>query len=218
MRCCWTYVAGALLGLGAMGAPAHAGCTGAYQYPVADIESDIMRSILVSTQSDIQEFFNFRFDAFCMDSEEYGAYYDVQENTLVVGVEFFLDVANPPGNINRAIAILAHEAAHAFQAKHGLLNMLVETNPHRVKCIELHADFLSGGYMGWRSEKYDIDVSKMTEMFYGFGDQYTDQDTHHGLGPERFISFRQGFLTKVDDEITLSSVGIAYVSQAKCDD
>jgi hypothetical protein len=132
-------------------------------------------------------------------------------------VQFFLDVANPPGNLNRAIAVIAHEAAHAFQTKHGLLDMLVETNPHRVKCIELHADFLAGGYMGWRGRLYDIEEGNLSEMFYQLGDGYTDADGHHGLGPERFLSFRQGFRTVTDDEITLSSMGIAYVSQAKCD-
>lgn len=208
---------GALVALG-QGASAEPSCANAYQYPAEDIESDIMRQILVGARRDIEEFFDFRFDAFCMDDEEYGAYYDVQENLLVVGSEFFLDIANPPGNINRAIAVLAHEAAHAFQAKHGLLNMLVETNPHRVKCIELHADFLAGGYMGWRAKKYNIDARNLAEMFYDLGDELAGKDIHHGRKAERFISFRQGFLTESTDEITLSSVGIAYVSQATCDE
>ncbi|MCZ4351870.1 hypothetical protein O4H61_05025 [Roseovarius aestuarii] len=208
-------------GLGAvmMAGPgaAVAGCSGPFQFPVEDLDQSVFRQVLEVTRDEIERFFDFTFDAFCMDDEEYGAYYDIRANTLVVGTQFFLDVANPPGNINRAIGVIAHEAAHAFQTKHGLLNMLIETNPHRVKCIELHADFLAGGYMGWRARQYDIDVSKMTEMFFDLGDDMTQNDGHHGLGPERFLSFRQGFNTVTDDEITLSSMGIAYVSQAKCD-
>lgn len=207
------------LGIAILAAPggADAKCLGPFQFSVADLDATVFRQVLEVSRDDIERFFDFTFDAFCMDEEEYGAYYDIQANTLVVGTQFFLDAANPPGNINLAIAIIAHEAAHAFQTKHGLLNMLVETNPHRVKCIELHADFLAGGYMGWRVRQYNIDVSKMSEMFYHLGDNMTQNDGHHGLGPERFLSFRQGFLTVTDDEITLSSMGIAYVSQAKCD-
>lgn len=200
-----------------MAAPARAQCSGPFQFPIAELKESVFHRVLETTRDEIERFFDFRFAAFCMDEEEYGAYYNIESNTLVVGVQFFLDVANPPGNINRAIAVLAHESAHAFQAKHGLLNMLVETNPHRVKCIELHADFLAGGYMGWRARLYDIDVTNMSEMFYQLGDDLTVDDGHHGLSAERFLSFRQGFQTVTEDEITLSSMGIAYVSQAKCD-
>ena len=217
MRRPFVYLAAAALGLGLSTAPAAANCTGVYQFDITDMEASVFRQVMITTRDEIERFFNFRFDAFCMDEEEYGAYYDIRKNTIVVGVEFFLDVANPPGNINRAIGVIAHEAAHAFQTKHGLLDMLVEINPHRVKCIELHADFLAGGYMGWRARLYDIDVSNMTEMFYTLGDSLTENDGHHGLGAERFLSFRQGFHTVTEDEITLSSMGIAYVSQAKCD-
>ncbi len=213
-----TYLAACVLGLGLSAATgATAQCAGVYQFDVNEMEESVFKQVLITTQDEIERFFDFRFDAFCMDEEEYGAYYDIRKNTLVVGIEFFLDVANPPGNINRAIAVIAHEAAHAFQTKHGLLNMLVETNPHRVKCIELHADYLAGGYMGWRGRLYDIKLSNITEMFYTLGDGQTDNNGHHGLGAERFLAFRQGFQTVTDDEITLSSMGVAYVSQAKCD-
>ena len=222
MRRARTYFGACALAVAVHAAPAHAGCTGAYQYPVSEIGNEVFRSILEGTQDDLEQFFQFRFSAFCMDEEEYGAYFDVRKNMLVVGPEFFLEVANPPGNINRAIAVLAHESAHAFQTKHGLLNMLVDTNPHRVKCIELHADFLAGGYMGWRAQKYDINISNMTEFFFDLGDDLTDSDGHHGRKAERFLSFRQGFAaghgSPNTDEITLSSMGIAYVSQAKCDE
>ncbi len=217
MRPGLAYLGAALIGSALAGGSAQAGCAGPFQFPVEEMEQSVFQQILLATRGELEHFFDFSFAAFCMDEEEYGAYYDVQENTLVVGAQFFLDIANPPGNINRAIAVIAHEAAHAFQTKHGLLNMLVETNPHRVKCIELHADFLAGGYMGWRARQYDVDANNMAEMFYTLGDGATGNDGHHGLGPERFLSFRQGFLTVTEDEITLSSMGIAYVSQAKCD-
>lgn len=96
----WAVLSVTFLGAG-QGASAQTGCGGEFQYPAEEIESDIMRQILLAARGDIEEFFDFRFDAFCMDDEEYGAYYDVQGNYLVVGSEFFLDIANPPGNINR---------------------------------------------------------------------------------------------------------------------
>jgi hypothetical protein len=207
-----------LLALMMTAAPARADCSGPYQFPVAELENPVFRDLLLTAQDELERFFGFSFGAFCLDEEEWGAYFDIQSQTLVVGIEFFLQQANPPGNINSAIAILAHESAHAFQTKHGLLDMLVESNPHRVKCIELHADFLAGGYMGWRSRTYEISDKHLTAMFYSLGDTFSDDDGHHGRGAERYLSFRQGFQTVTDDEITLSSMGIAYVSQANCDD
>ncbi|MEM7216206.1 MAG: hypothetical protein AAF423_11745 [Pseudomonadota bacterium] len=197
--------------------PAQARCLNTNQFPVAELEASVFRQILLTGRDEIQRFFNFSFREMCLDDEEWGAYYDVRSNTLVIGTEFILQQANPPGNINSVLAILAHEAAHAFQNKHGLLNMLVETNPHRVKCIELHADFLAGSFMGWRAERYQISGQDLSKMFYRLGDKLTGADGHHGLGAERFVSFRKGFNTVVDSEITLSSMGIAYVSQTNCD-
>jgi hypothetical protein len=193
-------------------------CARADQFPAEELAHPLIRELMLSTKAEIEEFFGIRFAAFCMDEVDYGAYYSVNRNTLVVGLEFFEDIANPPGNINQAVAVIAHETAHAFQHQHGLLNMLVETNPHRVKCIELHADFLAGGYMGWRADRYNVAVNDLSSFFYQLGDTQTSADGHHGLGAERFLSFSRGFGLGSEDVITLSSMGIAYVSQANCDE
>lgn len=206
------------LGFSVVCSPVWAGCSGPYQFPISELDNKIFRTVLETTQDELERFFDFGFAAVCMDDEEYGAYYELESQNMVLGTQFFLDAANPPGNLNKAIAMIAHEAAHAFQSKHGLLDLLVETNPHRVKCIELHADFLAGGVMGWRSRTYDINEKDLSKVFFMLGDNMTGTDGHHGRGAERFLSFRQGFNTQTDDEITLSSMGIAYVSQANCDE
>ncbi|WP_136657356.1 hypothetical protein [Nitratireductor sp. XY-223] len=198
--------------------PARAECPLESQTPVYDIGFEFLRDLLISTKSELEQFFDININEFCLDEEEYGAYYDMEFGNLVLGDSFLLEKANPPGNVNNVIAIIAHETAHAFQHKHGLLNMLVEQNPHRVKCIELHADFLTGGYMRWRAQDFDINHIKLTTMFYRLGDRVIESDSHHGLGPERYVTFLQGFNTVAGDVITLSSMGIAYVSQADCDE
>ncbi|KUF09639.1 hypothetical protein AVJ23_15880 [Pseudoponticoccus marisrubri] len=198
--------------------PVEAACDGPYQFNVKELDAELYRRLFLSLQSELERFFNIEFSAFCLDEEEMGAYYDVQTNEVTIGIEFFIEQASPPGNINGAIAILAHEAAHSFQTRHGLLDMLKEQNPHRVKCIELHADFLAGGFMGWRSQSFDISEKNIAKIFFNLGDGDSLNDRHHhGLGAERYLSFLQGFRTQNVDEITLSSLGIAYVSQTNCD-
>lgn len=200
------------------GAAMAAPCGNPGQFAVSELESPFMRDFLLQTKADLEGFFRVPIHAFCFDEEDsYAAYYSITREELVLGVDFFYEVANPPGNLNAAVAVMAHEVAHAFQHHHGLLDMLVETNPHRVKCIELHADFLAGAYMGWRSNRYNVEVTNLATFFYNLGDSLTETDGHHGLGAERFLSFQRGFGLGSDDVITVSSMGIAYVSQADCD-
>lgn len=210
-----------LLGLAGLialpGSALAAPCSNPGQFSVSELESPFMRALLMQTRADLESYFGVRIAGFCLDEEEWGAHFSITREELVLGIDFFDEIANPPGNINRAIAVLAHETAHAFQHHHGLLDMLVETNPHRVKCIELHADFLAGAYMGWRAKRYDIDESNITSFFYNLGDTMTSSDGHHGLGAERYLAFSRGFSLGSDDVITMSSMGIAYVSQTDCD-
>jgi predicted metalloprotease len=197
---------------------ARAECEGEYQFPIKDLDNAVMRDLMLTAQSEMERFFNVELDVFCMDDEELGAFYRPRTNTMVIGTDFFFETANPPGNINNVLAVLSHEIAHTFQVHHGLLDHLVSNDLHRVKCIELHADFLAGGYMGWRSRTYDVEIKSLTKLFFGFGDNVTSDQSHHGLPQERFLSFRAGFASIADDEVTLSSMGMGYVAQAKCDE
>lgn len=211
-------IAALALGFSLSAGVAKAGCEGEYQFLIEDLDNTVMRDLMLTAQSEMERFFNVELDAFCMDDEELGAFYRPGTNTMIIGTDFFFETANPPGNINNVLAILSHEIAHTFQVNHGLLDHLKNDDLHRVKCIELHADFLAGGYMGWRSRTYDIEIENLTTLFFGFGDSFTSDQGHHGLPQERFLSFKTGFASIADDEVTLSSMGMGYVAQAKCDD
>lgn len=213
-----TYMATLSLALGCITGTAQAGCEGEYQFPIEELENTVMRDLMLTAQVEMERFFDVELDSFCMDDEELGAFYRPRTNTMVIGTDFFFETANPPGNINNVLAVLSHEIAHTFQVRHGLLDQLVNDDLHRVKCIELHADFLAGGYMGWRSRTYDIEIANLTTLFFGFGDNFTSDQGHHGLPQERFLSFKTGFASIADDEVTLSSMGMGYVAQAKCDE
>lgn len=195
---------------------AQAACTGHHQYPIAQAPEAGVR-LLALAQADLERFFEMRLTDICVDEEELGAYYSLGDRNIVIGREFLYEIANPPGDLNHAVAVLAHEVAHAFQHKHNLFDVLVENDPDRVKCIELHADFLAGGFMGSRGQTFRVDAQELTNMFFAFGDEYVASDSHHGLSQERFVAFRQGFRSTGVDVITLSSLGIAYVSQTACD-
>ena len=206
-----------LFGLICPAQKAKASCDGLYQFEVGELETEIMRRLFLTVQSETERFFNVRLDALCLSDEEDGAYYDTRSNNLVVGIGFFEDQTNPPGNINMGIAIMAHEVAHAFQNKYALFDKLVKENKNRDKCIELHADFIAGGYMGWRSRSFNISPHELAAQYSKLGDHHVAHDRHHGLPQERYMAFRKGFETQGVDEKTLASMGMVFVYGADCD-
>jgi len=213
------------LGAAVLAGPAWAECHKLHQYPVEAMDREPLRDFLIGAKREVERFFDLRLGDLCLDDQEAVAYYWLPGASIMLGRETIRNMANPPGNLNHVIAALAHETAHAYQHKNGFLEILVETDPHRVKCIELHADFMAGAFMAWRGQRFEIDPERMAKMFFGLGDGRITYQGHHGLQWERYVSFLQGYRTKGianfrtngNDILQLSTLGSVYVSRTNCD-
>jgi hypothetical protein len=184
------------------------------QVALASYDEPALRTYLVAALDELESYFEVEFSSVCMDREEFGAYV-MPDGQLVVGAAFAEVLGSQ--SLNNISAMLAHETAHRFQKVHGLLDKLVFTDRERVKCIELHADFMAGGFMRWRAEYMKVAADDLAEMFFDLGDQAVHDFDHHGLGGERFVAFTAGYSTLYDTVYTNSTMGMVYVSLANCD-
>lgn len=217
-----------LLFASALPALAQAECEG-NEYPLTEYDSDVMREYLLSTVDEVESYFRVKFPAVCMDDGENGAYVDLdRDGMLVIGSAFIWKMADI--SLNHVAAVLAHETAHRFQSDNDFLDNLQAAGNEGTKCIELHADFMAGGFMRHRSTYMTVRPEDIATEFYELGDGDVFAKDHHGLGPERQLSFAAGYngvadeAAKHDDaqyaetEVTYNAtMGFIYVSRAKCD-
>jgi hypothetical protein len=100
--------------------------------------------------------------------------------------------------------VIAHEFGHIYQYFSGYMTRLSALDK-TVKFVELHADFLSGFYMGGKGEM--IDVKPYADAFFRIGDYEFNNAGHHGTPEERYFVLKAGYNLR----LTKSS---APVSQA----
>jgi hypothetical protein len=111
------------------------------------------------------------------------------------------------------IATIAHEFGHVVQFRRKL-NATLLNGQSTVKRTELHADYLSGYYLGTRKrENPQMSLLASGALFRDLGDTDTRSHDHHGTPDERIRSAEQGFKlgiagAKLDDAIRQ---GISYV-------
>lgn len=199
----------------ALGGTARAACEGS-EVPLPQYGDPGMRAYLLSTIEELEKYYQVTYPAVCMSANEYGAYVDLgRDGTLVIGTDFIWGVAEH--SLNHVTAVLAHETAHRFQAQHDLLDRLTMADRNRVKCIELHADFMAGGFMRHRAEYMKVKPDDLAAIFFDLGDEGVHDYDHHGLGPERYVAFAAGFGRLFADVYENATTGMFYVSRAKCD-
>lgn len=92
----------------------------------------------------------------------------------------------------------AHEFAHVWMYQSGQLDALLKDQP-TVKRAELHADFLSGYYLGLRKRDNPRASFRSAGMKrWESGDTYFEHQHHHGTPKQRLAAaekgFRMGFL------------------------
>ena len=88
--------------------------------------------------------------------------------------------------------IIAHEFAHIFQFFTDYMNRLAALHT-TVKFQELHADFLSGFYMGKKHSASPIKLDDYFDAFYALGDYKFDSKDHHGTRAERYFAIKAGY-------------------------
>ena len=88
----------------------------------------------------------------------------------------------------------AHEFAHVMMYKSGTLDKLLEGQP-TVKRAELHADFMSGYYLGLRKRDHPKASFRSAGMKrWESGDSFLGNPQHHGTPKERLAAAEAGFL------------------------
>jgi len=113
------------------------------------------------------------------------------------------------------MGICAHEFAHIVQFFSGYHDRL-SNNQSTKKLVELHADFLSGYYIGKRNISYsNAELYSLGESWESIGDSsYTDPD-HHGTAEERLEAIEQGYrLAKKQPTLNINGAcenGIKYL-------
>jgi hypothetical protein len=86
--------------------------------------------------------------------------------------------------------VIAHEFGHIHQNFSGYMDRLRALDP-TVKFVELHADFLSGFYMGGKGSQ--IDVKPYADAFFRIGDYGFTDAGHHGTPEERYLALKAGY-------------------------
>ncbi len=124
------------------------------------------------------------------------------QGTVVIGTTLMNDYLRNPefrqhGDL-LLMAVCAHEFGHIKQYFHqpnlGLYDRLVSMHP-TVKFLELHADFLSGYYMGTRGSQFsDEQLVVIGRGYEAMGDIYYNDPNHHGTNAERIAAIENGYL------------------------
>ncbi len=93
------------------------------------------------------------------------------------------------------MGICAHEFAHIVQYFSDYYPRL-STGQTNAKKVELHADFLSGYYMGLRSADFRYSAAELRALgqtWETLGDSAYTSASHHGTAAERLDAIEQGF-------------------------
>lgn len=114
--------------------------------------------------------------------------------TVVFGRRLFREqMARYKDNGMSVLAIVAHEFGHIVQFSRNLSGDLRGREP-TVRKIELHADFLSGWYLGTR-KKVDKSITLWAsgDTFNRIGDYQYNAPQHHGTPAQRVAAAEAGF-------------------------
>lgn len=113
--------------------------------------------------------------------------------TVLLGREMLARYLSSANGDMFIMGICAHEFAHVVQFFSGFYERLSK-GQHTKKLIELHADFLSGYYIGLRNANYTAtELVALGRSWESIGDSsYTDPQ-HHGTPEERLRAVEQGY-------------------------
>ena len=115
------------------------------------------------------------------------------EGTVLFGRELLSTYLRRPNGDMSIMAVCAHEFAHVVQFSSGFDERLGREQ-RTVKLIELHADFLSGYYIGLRKNNFTArELVALGRDWEGLGDSAYTHPNHHGTAEERLRALEQGY-------------------------
>lgn len=107
--------------------------------------------------------------------------------------------------------VMAHEYGHIYQYHSGAFKKLRKLHK-TVKFVELHADFMSGYYMGIKyvASGKKVNVRTVASATYDIGDYAYNNPAHHGTPVERTVMLKEGFEThKRNQNLNINQVSNA---------
>jgi len=122
------------------------------------------------------------------------SHFRATEGTVLFGRKLLArHLSKPFGDLFIA-AVCAHEFAHISQFSSGYFRRLSASYP-TAKLVELHADFLSGFYIGSRNVSYSAqELVALGRAIEEIGDSNFTALDHHGTASERLRSIERGYL------------------------
>ena len=135
--------------------------------------------------------------------------------TVCFGENLFYHLMNRYDDRGFAImAVAAHEFGHIAQFRSGIDRRLLQ-NQHTVKRLELHADFLSGYFLGVRKRQQpSISVWAAGDDLYRSGDYEFHDVEHHGTPEQRVAVAEKGYILGYDGSAGFKeafSLGVQYI-------
>jgi hypothetical protein len=120
----------------------------------------------------------------------YTDYTRIESTFIALGQGFIATYAS--GRMLEVAAIVAHEESHVYQLT-STIKGLVDRGGFRVKYIELHADYMAGAYLAWRTKyRPQSPASLISDFFAELPGTTADYSSYHGSPKERYAAFNQG--------------------------
>ena len=114
------------------------------------------------------------------------------KGTVLFGRELLSTSLKSPHGDMLIMGICAHEYAHIVQFFSGFWERLTKSQQTR-KLVELHADFLSGYYIGLRKMNYtSVELVSLGRSWESLGDSHYTDLRQHGTPEERLQAVEQG--------------------------
>lgn len=138
--------------------------------------------------------------AFFKDGNAPNAYASPDTNTagtngsVVFGQSLFQDQFSRYSDSGISVlAIIAHEFGHICQFQQNL-SAVLRGSDRTVRRIELHADYLSGWYLGvLKKHNPSVSLWSSGDTFHRIGDTNFNNPQHHGTPEERVTASKTGF-------------------------
>ncbi|MEM7744722.1 MAG: hypothetical protein AAF409_13530 [Pseudomonadota bacterium] len=140
-----------------------------------------------------------------------------REHGTVLFGDKMLDLMRQKGIDNpvaAVLAIIAHEFGHIvqynyqFNGKH-LIQLLTDGQP-TVKLAELHADFLTGYYVGTAKRRNpDTPAASVALAAHVIGDYQTNAPSHHGTPAERGQAVYAGYRASWEQNLPFDQAAVA---------
>lgn len=146
---------------------------------------------------------------------------EVNDGMIVLGLDHLLEYARKSKTgLGLAVhAIFYHELAHIIQYQSTFPFHSDLTGKKTHKYAELHADFISGWLMTHMlcSPTSGFKVSheglqELKDAFSDLGDDFTNDENHHGTSLERQTAFLAGFYCQYTNLDDANKAGLSYVS------